>query len=69
LNRAATQAAMLQAALQHRRNQLHPVRAQSPTADPWSENSSEAFRLEPGPDGGFVLRSRYETRPGDPVAF
>jgi hypothetical protein len=69
LNRAATQAAMLQAALQHRRNQLHPVRAQPPTADPWSENSSEAFRLEPGPDGGFVLRSRYETRPGEPVAF
>jgi hypothetical protein len=40
----------------------------TPPADPWAEDGS-GFAVEPTKDGGFLLRSRYETRPDKPLTL
>lgn len=69
LNRYSIQATMLQAAIRLRQNELQPDRTRPAPADPWAAEASAPFSTERAPDGGFVLRSRYELRPGQPVTF
>jgi hypothetical protein len=67
LHNSATQSTMLQAAVQLRLRALGQSDA-TPPADPWSGDGS-AFAVEKSPDGGFLLRSRYETRTGKPLTY
>ena len=71
-NGSITQADMFQAAIQQRLAQLGETSAK-PVTDPWSVGPSsdkqQPFLREPTPDGGFILRSRYEIVPGQPVAY
>lgn len=69
LNRHATQAAMLQSALRIRLDQFNPSEAPAPPVDPWGDTERSPFTREPTPDGGFLLRSRYEGSPGEPLAY
>ncbi len=67
LHNSATQSTMLQAAVQLRLRALGQSDA-TPPADPWPGDGS-AFAVEKSPDGGFLLRSRYETRTGKPLTY
>lgn len=61
---------LLQAAIHHRLASLgqnDPFAAAAP-ADPWSADGA-GFAYEAAPDGGFVLRSRYEVAPDAPLTF
>ncbi|MEY4489528.1 MAG: hypothetical protein RIQ79_2036, partial [Verrucomicrobiota bacterium] len=62
-----TRADMFQAAIQHRLRQLGQA-ATAPVPDPWSDKQ-EPFAYEPTPDGGFLLRSRYEVRADKPLTY
>lgn len=68
LNNAATYPAMFQAAIQHRLAALDPSASEPALADPWSEDGA-SFAYEPAPDGGFLLRSRYEVAPDAPLTY
>jgi hypothetical protein len=66
---AHTQAVMLDAAIHHRLVQLGATDPTSAPVDPWSAEG-KGFDVQPATDGpGFVLTSRYEVRPGQPVTF
>lgn len=67
LHNSATQSTMLQAAVQLRLRALGQSDA-TPPADPWSGDGS-AFAVEKSPDGGFLLRSHYETRTGKLLTY
>ncbi len=67
LHKSATLSTMLQAAVQLRLRALGQFDA-PPSADPWSGDGS-AFAVEKSPDGGFLLRSNYESSPGKPVTY
>ncbi len=69
LNNSATSATMLQAAIQHRLRALNKNADPLPFPDPWSKDKQDAFAFESTPDGGFVLRSRYELNPGQPLTY
>ncbi len=64
---ARLHAAMFQAAIRHRLNESGGAAAPIPS-DPWSENK-EPFAREVLPGGAIRLRSRYDTRDGQPVSF
>lgn len=73
-NNISTQSTMLQAAIQLRLKQLGHDTGQPPVTDPWAADpfASEAdnsFAFEKTPDGGFLLRSRYEVNAGQPVTY
>ncbi|MEY4489803.1 MAG: hypothetical protein RIQ79_2311 [Verrucomicrobiota bacterium] len=68
VNAAATQPVILQAAIQHRLTQLDPSSSATPPADPWAKDGS-SFAIEKTPDGGFLLRSRYEVRADKPLTY
>ena len=66
---AHTQSAMLDAAIHHRLVQLGAADSASAPADPWSDDG-KGFDLQPASDGaGFILASRYQVRPGQPVTY
>lgn len=67
LQNSQTQSTMLQAAIQLRLRELGHADA-TPPADPWAEDGS-GFTVEETPDGGFLLRSRYETSPDKPLTY
>lgn len=68
-NSSATHTMMFQAAIQHRLGQLGHSIDHSAFNDPWSDNNGR-FYLKPAEDGaGFILTSRYEVRPGQPVTY
>jgi len=64
----ATQSVMLRAAINHRLGALQGRIDPSAFSDPWQETPTP-FVHEPTPDGGFLLRSRYETRPDAPLTY
>jgi hypothetical protein len=68
-NSSATQTAMLQAAIRHRLGQLHRPADSDGDRDPWGDTERSPFARESTPDGGFLLRSRYEVAPGQPVVY
>lgn len=68
LNNSATSSTALQAAIQHRLVQLGAATSGAAPADPWAENAGP-FAYEATPDGGFLLRSRYEAAPGKPLTY
>ncbi len=64
-----TQAVMLQAAVHARLVQLgHPASSAPAPADPWDADGGD-FTATSTPDGGFVLRSRYEVSPDAPLTY
>ena len=64
-----TQATMLQAAVHARLAQLgHPAGAAPAPVDPWADDGG-GFTASPTPDGGFLLRSRYEVSPEAPLTY
>ena len=64
-----TEAVMLQSAVHARLVQLgHPEGAAPAPADPWDADGG-GFTAEATPDGGFVLRSRYEVNPDAPLSY
>ncbi len=64
-----TEAVMLQSAVQTRLAQLgHPAGAKPAPSDPWDTDGG-GFTSEATPDGGFILRSRYEVTPDAPLAY
>jgi hypothetical protein len=67
LHNSATQSTMLQAAIQLRLRELGHADA-TPPADPWAGDGS-GFTVEKTPDGGFLMRSRYEARPDKPLTY
>ncbi len=67
MHSAATQSTMLHAAVQLRLRALGQSDATIP-ADPWAADGS-SFAYEKTPDGGYLLRSRYEVRPGKPLTY
>ncbi len=68
-NSVATQQVMLQAAINHRLGKLNQSIDPFANPDPWAEKENTAFTLESAEDGGFILRSRYEVRPGQPLTY
>ncbi len=68
-NNSATSEPMLQAAIHHRLTQLGRTPSAPAPADPWAESPNTGFTHEPTPDGGFVLRSRYETTTDQPLTY
>jgi hypothetical protein len=66
MNAASLQPTMLEAAIRHRLGQPGAI-----PSDPWAggEEKSAPFTFEKTPDGGFVLRSVYENRPGEPYSY
>lgn len=69
LHGSITAAETLQAAIHHRLSQLGQAPTQPASADPWAESPGTGFVNESTPDGGFVLRSLYEFRPGAPLTY
>lgn len=67
LQNSQTQSTMLQAAIQLRLRELGNADA-TPPDDPWAKDGS-GFSIEKTPDGGFLLRSRYETSPDKPLTY
>ena len=67
LQNVETQSVMFQAAINHRLNSLGQTGA-TPPPDPWSDEGA-SFTMEPTPDGGFLMRSRYEALPGKPLTY
>ena len=69
LESSAVQTSMLQAAIHHRLAQLGAHTGAAKPADPWAADGS-GFSLQPAKDGvGFVMTSRYEIRPDQPVTY
>ena len=68
LNNSATSATVLQAAIHQRLAQLGAATPDAAPVDPWTEDGSP-FAYEATPDGGFLLRSRYEVNPGKPLTY
>lgn len=69
INSSATQTLMFQAAIRHRLLQLNPGAAPAPVPDPWSKDEA-GFVFKPAENGvGFLMTSRYEINPGQPVAY
>jgi hypothetical protein len=69
LNSSAVQTRMLHAAIRHRLLELNPGASPAPVPDPWADND-EDFVFKPAEDGaGFLLTSRYEVGPGQPVVY
>jgi len=69
LHNLDTQAVMLQAAVHSRLVQLgHPAGEAPAPADPWDADGG-GFTATSTPDGGFVLRSRYEMCPDAPLTY
>ncbi|TAG32492.1 MAG: hypothetical protein EAZ36_02190 [Verrucomicrobia bacterium] len=69
LNNSATSPIMLQAAIHYRLGALGVASDSPPPSDPWAEGEGAPFAREATPDGGFVLRSRYETGPDAPLSY
>lgn len=67
-NHAATYPAIFQAAIHHRLARAGVSSPRPAPADPWSEDGA-AFSAEETPDGGLILRSRYEAQPGAPLTY
>lgn len=68
-NGSATATTMLQAAIHHRLGQLGAGADPAAARDPWADGEKTPFRTERLPDGGFILRSAYETEPGAPYTY
>ena len=68
LNGSATSATMLQAAIHQRLAQLGAAAPDAAPADPWTADGSP-FAYEATPDGGFLLRSRYQLDRGQPLTY
>ncbi len=60
---------MLLSAIHHRLGQLGQSIDPFAAFDPWAETPMTPFAKEVTSDGGFILRSRYERRPGEPVTY
>lgn len=69
LNNSATSATMLQAAIHQRLVDLGGAADHRGPSDPWAGEEGVDFIHEPTPDGGFVLRSRYEFQPDVPLTY
>lgn len=69
LNNSATASTMLQAAIQHRLGHFNQAVDPFAHPDPWASASTRSFTVEPGSDGGFLLRSVYEIAPGVPLTY
>ena len=67
-NRSATQTQMLQAAIHVRLESLGQSTGRPAPADLWAPDGA-GFRLETTPDGGFLLRSAYESSAGKPTTY
>lgn len=68
LNRADLTVTMLNAATSLRRGELTGQTMQ-PTPDPWARANGGKLNVERMPDGGFILRSIYEGRDGNPTEY
>jgi hypothetical protein len=69
LHNIETESVMLKTAVQLRLAALgQPKTATTLPADPWAGDGS-GFSMEKTPDGGFLLRSRYEFRPDKPLTY
>lgn len=68
LHIARTQATMLQSAIQLRLRQLGQTLPDAPPGDPFSSDGAD-FASVTTEDGGFLLRSRYESAPGQPLTY
>ncbi|CAM2948240.1 hypothetical protein [Rariglobus hedericola] len=68
LNAASLQPTLLEAAIRHRLGQSGAT-----PPDPWglkgSAETTAPFAFEKTPDGGFLLRSAYENRSGEPYTY
>lgn len=69
LNNSATASVALQAAIHHRLAQLGATPDAHGPSDPWSLDQAAPFAFEPTPDGGFLLRSVYETDTDTPLTY
>jgi hypothetical protein len=69
-NGSATGHTMLHAAINHRLGQLQEGVDPLAHSDPWASGPDPVpFAVEPTPDGGFLLRSAYESAPGAPYTY
>lgn len=69
---SSTSTTLFQAAIHHRLAELGEPEGEAPApADPWADADAPAqgFTFEPTPDGGFLLRSRFEPRPDAPLTY
>jgi hypothetical protein len=68
INAASLQPTMLETAIRHRLGQPGAT-----TSDPWgvagAGETPAPFAFEKTPDGGFLLRSAYENRSGEPYTY
>lgn len=68
-NSTSTQTLMFKAAIQHRLGQLSQSVDPFPLFDPWA-GKLQPFDVKPAANGaGFVITSRYEVSPGEPVTY